>query len=306
MGLFRKDPAARPLRNPKPVDESSALTFRRSRTLTGSASEHVRTASEPRAQLKSPRLKEHELRAHRRRLGLTLAGVCAIIIALVGLLSQFIGSISITVQSSQPLTRQVQESGYERVLNTYFAARPFERFRFALNETALTRHLERHAPEIAEVTFDQTGLGAAAANIRFREPVVTWQLRASRAYVDREGFAFTTNYYRDPALSVKDDSGIEAASGAIVSDRFLRFMGRVIALTNESGVVTVSGVIIPRGTAREIDFTLEGRGYFVKTQLGRDPASQAADIVNAVRYIDAKGYTPQYVDVRVAGRAAYR
>ncbi len=305
MNLFKKKEPI-PIRSPRITEQNESLTFRRSRTLTGSSSEQIRTAGETRAQIRSPRLEEHELRTHRRRLGSYLTVVVLLIGGLLFLLGQFIGFMHLEVQSDKPLTKTPDAARYSSLINEYFAAHPLERFRFALNEQSLNNSLQQKAPEIAGVSFESNGIATAVAYIRFREPVVAWQLPSGRSYVDGDGYAYGTNYFSEPGVTVKDDSGIDPSNGAIVSDRFLQFMGRVIALSNASGVVRITGATIPQNTTREIDFNLEGRGYLVRTQLGRDPASQAADIVNAVKYMDSKGMTPAYVDVRVAGKAAYR
>ena len=306
MATFFKKREKVPIRSPRITDHNESLTFRRSRTLTGSASEEVRTVSESRAQLRSPRLKEHELRSHRRRLGGYLVMLLVASGLLVLLLSQFIGVVGLDTISSSPLKQKIDEQRYVSVIDEYFDSHPVERFQFALNEESLKRYISEKAPEVASLKFETTGPASTRAIMRFREPVVAWQIQSQRSYVDGDGQAFTRNYYLEPSVIVKDDSGIDPASGAIVSDRFLQFMGRVIALSNVSGVVKVTGATIPRNTTREIDLNLEGRGYIVRTQLGRDPASQAADIVNAVKYIDAKGIKPTYVDVRITGKAAYR
>lgn len=232
--------------------------------------------------------------------------VIAVIGLLTFLLSQFAGIIRINTLSASPLEQKVDDQLYLKVIDEYFGAHPIERFRFALNKDALARFMEEKLPEVASLSFENTSLITANADISFREPVVAWQLQSQRSYVDGDGHAFTRNYYLEPSVTVKDDSGIDPSSGAIVSDRFLQFMGRVIALSNASGVVKITGATIPRNTTREIDFNLEGRGYIIKTQLGRDAASQAADIVNAVKYIDGRALQPSYVDVRISGKAAYR
>lgn len=307
MGWFKRK-EKEPVRNPR-TEADESLTFRRSRTLTGSSSQDIRVAGEGRAQIKSPRLREHELRTHRRKLGLYLSVVIACCAGILALLSQFNGVISLAVQSQSPLTKSVDESRYVALVNEYFMERPQERFRFTFSKTAFEAFLETKAPEVAQITIDGAGLATATATVTFREPVVVWQQKSVRAYVDGEGHLFRENYYNEPSVTVKDDSGLDTAgadSGLVISDRFLQFMGRVISLTNESGVARVTGATLPRGYAREIDFNLEGRGYIVRTQLGRDPASQATDIINAVKYIESKQLKPQYVDVRISGKAAYK
>jgi len=57
-----------PVRQPRMDADEQSYAFRRSRTITGSTTDNVRAAGENRAQLKSPRLHEHSLRKHRRKL----------------------------------------------------------------------------------------------------------------------------------------------------------------------------------------------------------------------------------------------
>lgn len=73
---FRKSP--NPIRQPKTDIAEQGFAFRRSRTLTGTASSNVHTVNESNSQLKSHRLKEHELKKHRRILGIGLLGLVAL------------------------------------------------------------------------------------------------------------------------------------------------------------------------------------------------------------------------------------
>jgi hypothetical protein len=171
----------------------------------------------------------------------------------------------------------------------------------------MDEYLAAHAPEIQSVTLSGSNqVGKSDVNITFRQPVVVWEIARQKYYVDAGGHAFTHNYYDEPTVVVKDDSGIDPASGAIASNRFLRFLGRVVALMDQSGIATVGSVVIPPNTTREVDLKLSGKDYVVKTLLDRDPAGQVSDIVNAVRYVDSKGIHPQYLDVRVSGKAFYK
>ena len=93
MKLFkRQQPEAsrrRNLERTPTVETRDSYTFRRGRTLTGSASSHVRTAGEFQADLKSSRVQIHELRRKRRRIGSVLVGTLSIVALLFALLSQF-------------------------------------------------------------------------------------------------------------------------------------------------------------------------------------------------------------------------
>ena len=86
----------------------------------------------------------------------------------------------------------------------------------------------------------------------------------------------------------------------------LKFVGRVIALVGDSGVARIQSVELPTNSTRQVDFKLKDHPYLIKAHLDRDPAGQAADIVNAVRYVESKSIRPTYLDVRVASKAYYR
>ena len=77
-------------------------------------------------------------------------------------------------------------------------------------------------------------------------------------------------------------------------------------MTNASGAGVVESVDLPPNSTRQVDIKLKDRNYIIKTNVDRDPAGQAADIVNTLRYIDAKGIVPAYLDIRVSSKAFYR
>jgi len=296
------------IRNPSITAQNDAYTFRRSRTITGSSASTVRAATEDRGQLRSTRLQEHDLRRHRRKLSFYLL-LCLALIALLGItVEQYSGNdVVISASSAEASTKDIDAERYRQLATDYYNAHPLEHFRFALNMEAFAEDLRAKAPEVANaevVRSDEVLRGEV--KLTFRKPVVSWDIKGQKYYVDAGGEAFQINYYSEPAVTVVDESGIDPSTGAIASGRFLRFMGRLITLVNESGVTTVSGVVIPRGVTREIDLKLSGVGYPFKTNLDRDPAGQAVDVVNAYKHFTSRGITPQYVDVRVSSKAFYR
>lgn len=296
------------IRNPSITSQNDAYAFRRSRTITGSSASTVKSATEDRGQLRSSRLQEHDLRRHRHKLSFYLL-LCLVVVGLIGLvLEQYSGSdVKISASSAEASTKDIDAERYRQLAADYYNAHPFEHFRFALNIDAFADELRAKAPEIANaevVRGDEVLRGEV--KLTFRKPVVSWDIKGQKYYVDAGGEAFQVNYYSEPAVTVVDESGINPNNGAIASGRFLRFMGRLITLIDESGIATVTGVVIPRDVTREIDLKLSGVGYVFKTNLDRDPAGQAADVVNAYKHFTSRGITPQYVDVRVSSKAFYR
>lgn len=65
-------------------------------------------------------------------------------------------------------------------------------------------------------------------------------------------------------------------------------------------------VTLPTGMSRELYVDLEGRSEYFKVNLDRETAVTAEDIDRMVRYLEKNGVVPEYVDVRVEGKAYFK
>lgn len=298
-----------PVRQPHSSAGDQSFAFRRSRTITGSTASSVRSAGEDRSQLRSPRLHEHSLRKHRRR----LLGYLLMLLAACGVLwyvvTSYIGGgvLQVAHTTSQTPRIALDTARYQSLVEQYLNERPFERFSFSHNDATFARYMRAHALEIKDARLERSeDFGGGILSVTLREPVVAWTIKKQQYFVDTEGSAFTVNYFAAPTVIVSDKSGISAEAGVVASERLLRFIGRVITLINQSAVAQVERVELPAQSTREVDFKLKDREYIIKAHLDRDPAGQAADIISAVRYVDSKGIAPEYLDVRVSSKAYYR
>lgn len=296
-----------PVRQPRNTEAEQSFAFRRSRTITGSAATNVRAAGEERGQLRSPRLHEHSLRKHRRKLSFYLLLTVLLASSLWYVVSSYIATVTVGTQTAQAVQAPLRSTDYQTLVDRYFADHPFERFRFALDERSFNTYMVTHATEVSAATLETSGkFGEGALSLRLREPVVAWTIKNQQYFVDAEGVAYTINYFATPTVVVTDKSGVSADAGVVASAKLLRFIGRVITLVNQSGTAPVQSVELPTNSTRQVDFKLQDHDYIIKAHLDRDPAGQAADIVNAVRYVEAKGINPTYLDVRVSSKAYYR
>ncbi|HET7629770.1 MAG TPA: hypothetical protein VFK03_00180, partial [Candidatus Saccharimonadales bacterium] len=251
MVWFKKRPKP-PVRQPH-LDTAEQVGFRRSRTLTGSAADSVRSANEAGlTQLKSDRIKEHHLRRRRRRLGWYMLGLIAIIAGLGYLIGQFVWSVdSINTTAFSSRTAQAD---YRQAVDDYYAARPLERFRFALDRADLVRQLAAKYPEVASADVEAGRLPLTGQlSLDFRRPILVWQIDSTRYYVDAAGVAFTNNYFDEPELIVEDKSGLPPQAGLVASSGILSFIGQVVALVDDGRVGQVAKVILPPGKTHEID-----------------------------------------------------
>ena len=280
-------------------------TFRRSHTLTGSASSEVSTLSEHAAQLKSPRVRSHELQQRRRQ----IIGIFALLLLLSGLLfaiiSNFSAQFALTINGDASITSRAP---YEQAIQSFMADNPAQRLRPLSDNAALTASLQAKYPEIQAAAIDGgTGLGTSHVSLTMRRPVTEWAVNGKNEYVDAKGIAFSQNYYSDPGVEIVDQSGIRvAANQALVSNSFLSFVGQVVGASKQLESMTVTQVTIPPDTTRQIAVTLAGVDYPIKMSTDRPAGEQVEDMARTVRWLSDHNQYPQYVDVRVAGEAYYK
>lgn len=295
-------------RQPQLMDGQDDISFRRSRTLQGTTSSNVKAANQKRAELKSDRLKKQDQQRRRRMITTGLLTVVVLILSIWYLISQYtvdIGTLTYTPETS----RAPDDELYKKAINDYLSVRPAERFRFAINDTALTQFVAVSLPEVKRVSEDGGQANKTDFKLQLRQPIASWKTGDNQSFVDDEGVSFTNNYYSNPTVVITDNTGAsnsEQPGKAVVSERFLRFLGRLVALTNRSGLGEVTEASLPKNTAREIDIKIKGRPYYIKTHIDRDPAATVEDIKRVVGFLEQKKVTPVYIDVRVNGRAFYK
>ena len=294
-------------RQTRATDESlgERYAFRRNRTLTGSLASGVSSVNEHRAELKSSRIHAHDLRHHRRKLSVILLSVLAVGSLLALLVYQSVAIVRVKAFTDAPIDARQ----YEDAVQKYLTGRPIERSRLTLDTEKLAKHLQTSGyPEVRAVSerMDFDGVGASIVTLEFRRPAVVWQTGNTRLYVDDTGVAFTRNYYAEPTVSIVDQSGIGTQDNKVLaSNRFLAFIGMVVGRMNTNGH-TVTQVALPAGTTRQIAVSVATVPYPTKYSVDRPVGEQVEDAVRAMAHLSDKGITPEYLDVRVSGKAYYK
>lgn len=288
---------------PTSSELSQRYAFKRNRTLTGSSSSQISSSGELNAQIKSPRAQTHHLARRRRHVGLLLFLVVLGSLALYGIISQFTAKAFVVTND----TSVVLDDSYEKAIQGYFAQQPAERLRFLLNTDHLRDYIQTVTPEIKDIqVVGATGLGVSKFQVTMREPIAGWSINGQQHYVDESGTPFSRNYFAAPSVQIVDNSGIQVSTGQVVaSNSFLSFVGQVVGLSREKGY-TATQVIIPAATTRQIELRLKDVAYSIKFVIDRPAGEQVEDMVQAVGWMQRHNLKPQYVDVRVSGKAFYR
>ena len=275
----------------------SSMQYRRNQTLSGVQRNAV---------TESPRGKAHHLAIQRRKIGGLFALVVAAVIILAILITQLMAQITVA-SSTQQLTTSFSGEAYEQAINDYLGLHPAERLRFALNQDALSEYVSSVLPEVEAVKVSGVkNIVDTQFSITFRKPVAGWQINGNQSYVDSNGVVFETNYYEAPGVQIVDESGINPEEGTTVAGgRLLGFLGRVVAQTEGRGY-TVTQAILPVGMTRELDIQLKDISTRIKLSTDRGAGEQVEDMDRALKYLQSRNVNPQYIDVRVSGRAAYQ
>lgn len=275
----------------------SSEQFRRNQTLSSYKRETLDD---------SARQKAHTLHAQRRRLGGTLLIVFGAVVFLSLLLWQLVAQVHVT-SSTKQLSTSFEASRYEDVVNQYFLLNPAQRLKFLLNEEALNSYVVSQLPELEAISLKGTpSIAEADFSVTFRTPVAGWQINSQQYYVDASGVVFEKNYYASPEVQVVDETGVRPEEGGVVAgSRLLGFLGRIVAEVGERGY-TVTKAVLPQDTTREVDIYVTSTATRVKLSIDRGAGEQAEDMQRALTYLQEHGQTPEYIDIRVEGRAAYR
>ena len=303
--LRRRDVARARQKELEGDDIQQYSSFRRSQTLTGSASSSVRTLSEDSAHLRSPRVKSHALTRVRRQLTVIFCGVLVAIAALFVIVSEFTAQVSVTINQEASLAPKAK---YEAEVQNYLNNSPLERIRLFMNNANLTDDLRSHFPEVKSATIDGgAGFGVSHLSIVTRQPVAEWTINGQNEYVDGQGVAFRTNYYDDPSVRIVDQSGIRLKEGqTLVSNAFLSFVGQVVGASEQLEHLRVTRITIPPDTTRQIAVSLKGLSYKSILSTDRPAGEQVEDMARAVKWLSRNHQSPKYVDLRVSGEAFYK
>ncbi|HSE29822.1 MAG TPA: hypothetical protein VLA77_04535 [Candidatus Saccharimonadales bacterium] len=292
-------------RQPNLMDGQNGYVFRRSRTLTGSTSEKVAPTAEKTGQLKTDRLKSHERKARLKTFAKSAASWAGVFAILMYMFAMYIKNPQIVFA---PASNMPNVDVYKKTINDFMAKTPLQHFGFTISQDEVNEYVKSAHSEVDDVYVNRNWYGGNLEfDLEFRKPLIVWKAGNQNFYVDKDGEAFIYNHFEEPGLVVTDQSGIrpDEGGGAVASSRFIRFLGQLIGAVESYELGKVTEVVIPPST-REIHLKLEGREYAIKTHIDRDPVEQAEDIYNAIKYFDAKGIKPQYLDVRVAHKAYYK
>lgn len=297
--IFKKKQQGRVSRQPQEQtpEETSPLRYKRGVTRRGgSAYKHS----------ESPRSKAHRLRARRRQIFALLFGIIVGIGALLWLVSQFTATIVVTA-SSAPQGAPAESEPYIQAMQEYLNNNPIERLRFLVNQASLDEAVASKTPEVRSVTLGSHGdIATASAYIHFRKPVASWIINQKQYFVDDSGVVFEKNYFDSPAVQIVDESGVTPEQGSTVtSARFLSFIGRVVALSNEAGY-EVGEAVLPAGTTRQLQLEINDVKPTVILSIDRGAGEQVSDMVSVLTYLKRNNINASYIDVRVAGKTVYR
>ena len=110
-------------------------------------------------------------------------------------------------------------------------------------------------------------------------------------YVDGDGVVFANNYFAQPNLQIVDETGIRVSSDQLVaSNRFLGFIGRVLASANQQAC-QLKKSRCPLATTRQVEVILQGSPTKLQS-IGRSLGRAAGRGHMANKVLSQHGITP--------------
>lgn len=103
-----------------------------------------------------------------------------------------------------------------------------------------------------------------------------------------------------PTVAIVDEN-----VGNNISSRTKVFVARLEADAKEYNL-KIDHVVLPFQKAREVLVFFEGRNEYYKLSSERGSTVQIEDAERMMRYLDGKELKPEYVDIRVEGKAYYK
>ena len=91
----------------------------------------------------------------------------------------------------------------------------------------------------------------------------------------------------------------------VASNSFLSFVGRVIGAAGDNKL-EIERIVIPPASLRQIEVYVSGVPYPAKFLTTSSAEGQVLAFRQALDYFTKTGLTPDYVDLRVEGKAVYR
>ena len=133
-------------------------------------------------------------------------------------------------------------------------------------------------------------LGTVAAVITME--VTTWMVNRKKIE--------TARYVPQPTVNIIDESG----QG--ITNKIKEYVGQLEIDLKDIGL-TLNRVVVPIGKNREIDIYIDGYDeYYFKLNVDRETAVGAEDTKRMIAFLTERDLHPQYVDVRVKGKAYYK
>ncbi len=198
---------------------------------------------------------------------------------------------------------------YQRVIDKYISATR-DRTKLTFDSQSIVSALKKDFPEIASAEVELPIIG--------RNPVIRLDVSSPAAIVEtgKGKFVMSSSGVLIDEIHqllpindlpiLKNSTGADLGNGSIVlSPSQVDFLRVISAQCKKTGV-GIKYFKLP-AIARELDLYINGKPYYVKLDLGRDPLEQIGSYIATSKHLDShKLKAQQYIDVRVAGKVYYR
>lgn len=241
-------------------------------------------------------------RRKRSKMSWFFGGAIAIVLGFI----LYVGSGSnVTVLDSRGVAEQKDVVRYEKTVEATIKTSLLNHNKATVDSRGVARNLKKNHPELqsAVVTVPIVGNKVNAYVTQYPAEFILRQ-GSSRYGLTSNGYIIDLPKLSQALPVVNDETGEEVTvGGQLLPESHVSFIKTVVYELAHNNL-KVSSISLPSGKAYEINVYLKSKPFYIKFNLAEDAMQQSGAAVAVMRQLGSTN--PQYIDLRVPGRAYYK
>ena len=241
-------------------------------------------------------------RRKRSKMFWLFSGAIAIVLGFI----LYVGSDSnVTVLDSRGVVEQKDVVRYKKTVEATIKASLLNHNKATVDSRGIARNLKKNHPELqsAVVTVPIVGNKVNAYVTQYPAEFILRQ-GSSRYGLTSNGYIIELPKLSQTLPVVNDETGEEVTVGGhLLPESHVSFIKTVVYELAHNNL-KVSSISLPSGKAYEINIYLKSKPFYIKFNLAEDAMQQSGAAVAIIKQLGST--SPEYIDLRVPGRAYYK
>jgi hypothetical protein len=197
---------------------------------------------------------------------------------------------------------------YQQAATKILASSTFNRSKLTFSSDQLVKRLQTQFPELQSVSVALPLIGNhPIVYVAPVQPSLTLESGGSHYAMSHSGVVLAKiAAVSAQILPLQDESGSLPVVGKRALPASTVSFAETVAYELKAANVPISGFVLPKTSAYELDVTLTGKPYVARFNLQADARQQSGALIATLSYVQGKAQPISYIDVRVPERAYYK